>query len=271
MARGPDRKVTRDDVLAEMGPGKPETSSTLADRLPCHPDTVYNRLKELYELEEVATKKAGARARVFWIPAPDQTANPDVIQEEEFKSTKDPKILRTLARAFDESEPMTSGEIAEEIDDSQDIVYNRLRKLDERDWVESLKAGATSKVWWLNNEKLETKGAGQNTLTTVTLSEALKDHLRELKEGDDTESMRNVQTLQDALLYLLENPYDKEQSISGYEQTLDDPIKVSSETLDELRDRKDSANSRNYEEAIREQANIDSRDVGEEPVEHSGW
>ena len=155
MVRGPDRTVERADVLAEMQSGTPETASTLAENFPVHPDTIYNRLKELNAIGEVETKKAGARARVWWVPAPDHTVDAGKIEDSMFRSSKDPDILRTLARARTRGEPLTSGEIADEIDDSQDIVYNRLRKLDERGWVESLKAGATSKVWWLNTDHLE--------------------------------------------------------------------------------------------------------------------
>lgn len=155
MVRGPDRKVTRADVFAEMQGGKPETATSLAKRLPCHADTVYNRLKELHELDKIATKKAGARSRVWWEPAPDQSISTDVIEDDAFRSAKDPKILRALIRAKNRGEPLTSGNIAEEIDDSQDVVYNRLVKLEERGWIDSFKSGATSKVWWIKPERVE--------------------------------------------------------------------------------------------------------------------
>lgn len=156
MVRGPERTIKRTDVKDEFTPGLPETASTLARAFDCHPDTVMNRAKELAELGEVRTKKLGARARVYWIPAPDKTVDASLIEDSMFRSAKDPGILRVMAEYLnDDTEPVTSGEIAEAVDDSQDIIYNRLSKLDERGWVDSMKAGSTSKVWWLNKEKLE--------------------------------------------------------------------------------------------------------------------
>lgn len=154
--RGPEREVKRADVYKQMKPGIPETAVTLAENFGCHPDTVMNRLKELYELDEVATKKPGARARVCWIPVSDRAVDTSLINDTMFRSAKDPGILRVMADYLNnDTEPVTSKEIAESVDDSQDIIYNRLRKLDDRGWVNSLKAGHTSKVWWLNKEKLE--------------------------------------------------------------------------------------------------------------------
>lgn len=92
---------------------------------------------------------------MWWVPAPNLTADSELIQDDAFRSAKDPRILSALARAKNRGEPLTSGEIAEEIDDSQDIIYNRLRKLEDRGWVSSLKAGATSKVWMINKAKLD--------------------------------------------------------------------------------------------------------------------
>ncbi|SDG41956.1 helix-turn-helix transcriptional regulator [Halorientalis regularis] len=263
MTRGPDRKVTRSDVLAEVEPGKPETASTLADRLPCHRDTVFNRLKELHELDEVATKEAGGRSRVWWIPDPNTEISDSDIDPSDFQSTKDPKILRSLARAANRDEPLTSGNIADEVGETQDIVYNRLRKLEERGWVGSLKAGATSKVWWI--ERTEPPKSTQ-TQTTITISEALKSHLWEVKE-----TVEGVDSLHEALLYILENPHDETRPVEGYDETLNDPIKVPEETLDEVRVLRDEISVQDYEAAIRKKANIERRDVGEEPVDVSGF
>lgn len=148
--------MKRKDVYDQFTPGVPETASSLARDFDCTPDTVMNRAKELAELGEVRTKKPGERARVFWIPAPDKTVDSGLIEDSMFRSGKDPGILRVMADYLnDDTEPVTSSEIAERVDDSQDIIYNRLRKLDERGWINSLKAGSTSKVWWLNKHKLE--------------------------------------------------------------------------------------------------------------------
>lgn len=153
MVRGPDRTLKRKDVLPLFEPGAPETASTLADRdgISVHQDTVYNRLKELYEIDKIDSKKVGGRARVWWIPDPERSVDPTLIDEDNYQSAKDPKILRALARASaeDSQTPMTSMEISEEVDETKDSCYNRLRVMDERGLIESLKAGATSKVWWI--------------------------------------------------------------------------------------------------------------------------
>ena len=152
MTRGPDRTVERKDVLELFEPGRPETSSTLAEDLPCHPDTVYNRLKELHELEEIETKKVGGRARVWWVYDPTRSVDHTLIDDDDYRSAKDPKILRELAKESESCEPMTSMEISDRIDETKDSCYNRLRVMDERGLIESLKAGATSKVWWIDEQ-----------------------------------------------------------------------------------------------------------------------
>jgi len=343
MTRGPERDVKRKDVYEQFTPGIPETAATLAENFDCHPDTVMNRAKELSEMNKIHTKKPGSRARVYWIPAPDQTVDRNLITDEMFRSGKDPGILRVMADYMnDGSEPVTSGKIADHVDDSQDIIYNRLRKLDDRGWVESLKAGATSKVWWLNKDKLETEADtgpnsdvnstaemnadsnvapeddvdsssgsepeddialrelrdhfdelveradpeivedGQSLLniienppdreqsqTSLTVSEALKDHLREIAGKAEVEGVEGVQTVQEALIHILDNPHDEKKSLTGYEKTLTEPIKVSRETLNKLSGLRDWTGARDLEEAIRRRANIERRDVGERPVDVS--
>ena len=104
--------------------------------------------------------------------------------------------------------------------------------------------------------------------TTISLTEALKDHLRDIA---GSESVDGVSTLHEALLHILKNPYEDTIEIDGYDETLNDPIKVPDETLDEVKALRDKLDARDYEEAIRERANIAHRDVGEEPVEVSDW
>lgn len=161
MVRGPSRAVTRSEVFEEIEPGTPETASTLAENFDVHQDTVYSRLTELHELDKVKTKQPGARARVWWIPSPDTTVDAGVVRDSMFQSSKDPDIIRELAKAMNRGEPITSGEIVDETGETQDITYNRLRKLDNRGWVESLKAGSTSKVWWLNTERFKNEIAAE--------------------------------------------------------------------------------------------------------------
>lgn len=260
--------MKRADVKEQFTPGIPETAKTLSEDFDCHPDTVMNRAKELAVEGKIQTKKLGARARVYWIPAPDMTVNSSLIRDEMFRSGKDPGILRVMADYLnDNTRPVTSGEIAEQVDDSQDIIYNRLRKLDDKGWVESLKAGSTSKVWWLNKDKLETETKVTTGTTSLSLSEALKDHLRDVAGINKGSGVRGVETLHGALLYILKNPYDEQQTVEGYEETLTDPVKVSDETLERMKSLRNKTGSRDYEEAIRKGANIEKRDRGEEPID----
>ncbi|TSD08560.1 hypothetical protein DP107_19295 [Haloglomus irregulare] len=205
---------------------------------------------------------------MYWIPAPDVTVNSSLIRDEMFRSGKDPGILRVMADYLNnDTEPVTSGEIAERVDDSQDIIYNRLSKLDERGWVESFKTGSTSKVWWLNKDKLEAESKVTTGTTSLSLSEALKDHLRDVAGMNERSGVKGVETLHGALLYILKNPYDEEQIVEGYEETLTDPVKVSDKTLEDMKALRDETGSRDYEEAIRKEANIEKRDRGEEPID----
>ncbi len=350
MTRGPERDVKRKDVLATIEPGIPVTATTIQDNhFDCHPDTVMNRLKELHKLGEIETKSLGERARVWWVPAPDTAVDKSLVNDEMFRSAKDPGILRVMADYLNnDTEPVTSGEIAERVDDSPDIIYNRLRKLDERGWIESLKVGSTAKVWWLNKDKLKSEsdtgseddvdstvgvntepnaepgdynnppsGSGsdnhiavkeltdhfdelvkkddsehvdnvqtllnallnitknlsdeEQSQTSLTLSEALKDHIREVAGKTEAEGVEGIQTLEEALIHILDNPYDEKKSLTGYEKTLEEPIKVSRKTLQKLSGLRDWTGARDLEEAIRERANIERRDVGERPVDVSDW
>lgn len=104
------------------------------------------------------------------------------------------------------------------------------------------------------------------TQTTVSMSEALKDHLRDVRDNT-----AEVSTLHGALLYLLDNPYSCQKELDGYDATLNDPIKVPEETLETVKKLRNRMGARDYEAAIRRKTNIVQRDVGEEPIEFSGW
>lgn len=154
MTPGPDRKVTRAQVYDKMQPGLPHTPSQLSEHFDCHQDTVYDRLTELYELEKIETKQTGGRSRVWWIPQPDDSIDPDRITHDMISyggriADRDYQILRVLAASKRENEPVTSKYVSKQIDETQDITYNRLRSLTERGYVKSLKCGSTSMVWWL--------------------------------------------------------------------------------------------------------------------------
>lgn len=69
---GPSPTVTPEDVLEEFrsrdDPNEPLTAPEIADRLGCSRTTALNRLRELAERGDVASKKVGGRSRVWWLP-----------------------------------------------------------------------------------------------------------------------------------------------------------------------------------------------------------
>ena len=61
--------------------------------------------------------------------------------------------------------------------------------------------------------------------TTVSLSPALKDHLRTVAGFDEKHynpeyTVKEVDTLHEALTYIIDNPYEEQIEINGYEITL---------------------------------------------------
>lgn len=73
MSKGPDRAVTRDDVVEHMlsrpDTREPWTASEVAEDLDVSRRVAFDRLHELKSLDRIDTKKVGANARVWWIPA----------------------------------------------------------------------------------------------------------------------------------------------------------------------------------------------------------
>lgn len=103
--------------------------------------------------------------------------------------------------------------------------------------------------------------------TTITLSDALKSHLHEIKNDQGEYAVDGVSTLHDSLAYLIDNPYDEEISVDGYDKTLDEPVKVPKPLLGRVKELKEEFGARDYEETVRTQANIKQRDMGEQPIE----
>ena len=69
---GSTRGVPPEDVLAVFDgrddPAEPLTAPEIADELNASRRTVFDQLEDLREHGEVASKKIGARARVWWVP-----------------------------------------------------------------------------------------------------------------------------------------------------------------------------------------------------------
>lgn len=98
-------------------------------------------------------------------------------------------------------------------------------------------------------------------MTTVTISEALKNYL--VEERDEQE----LGSLNETILYILRNPNLGERSLAGYDDTLTEPVKVTQFTLGMLQSIRDSEGYDDYEDVIRGRAGIEERDVGEKPVD----
>lgn len=69
---GSTRGVPPEDVLAVFDerddPSEPLTAPEIADTLNASRRTVFDRLEELRDSGDVASKKVGARGRVWWVP-----------------------------------------------------------------------------------------------------------------------------------------------------------------------------------------------------------
>lgn len=154
MTRGPQRTVKRADVLDQMTPGVVYTAGGIAGQFSASKDTVYHRLRELAELEQIATKQTGGRARVWWIPL-EQNIDSSFIEEMEFRSNKDPDILEALVEYAERGEPVTSGELAAKLAEPQDSIYARLDRLREQDMVKAGSVGGNSVVWWLFSASMQ--------------------------------------------------------------------------------------------------------------------
>lgn len=103
--------------------------------------------------------------------------------------------------------------------------------------------------------------------TTVTVSEALKEHLNAIKADYHKYSVDGVSTLHGAMEWLINEGYDEQISIEGYDETLEKPIKVPLSLFNRVRELKEEHGFRDREELLRELGNIEHRDRGEEPIE----
>lgn len=102
--------------------------------------------------------------------------------------------------------------------------------------------------------------------TTIALSTALKDALEDLQESQDEEFEKRI-SMNDVILHILKSPGDNDINISGYEQTLDEHVKVKKSTRAELKRIKENEGHKDYEAVIRARGGIPKRDSGEEPID----
>lgn len=80
---GPSPTVTLEDVLEEFrsrtDPNEPLTAPEIADSLGCSRTTALNKLHELADRGDIASKKVGGRSRVWWLP-PTESDNRDLLK-----------------------------------------------------------------------------------------------------------------------------------------------------------------------------------------------
>lgn len=112
-------KVDRDDILGAFGerddPAEPLTASEVGDALGCSRRTALNRLDALAETDDVASKKVGGRARVWWVPGGEQSAVSAFERPEDDAETTFKRMSAALA------EPITVGETVYEDGDSHPL------------------------------------------------------------------------------------------------------------------------------------------------------
>jgi len=98
-------ETTAADVLAAFDdrddPAEPLTSTEVADRAGCSRRTALNRLHDLKDAGDVASKKVGGRARVWWVPRPSVG--------EAAPSSAPQERVRTSAGAADQSDATGDG------------------------------------------------------------------------------------------------------------------------------------------------------------------
>lgn len=61
---------------------RPVTANDVIEELGCCRRTAHNKLAALVERDELATRKVGARSRVWWIPIPDDTDRDPAVEAE---------------------------------------------------------------------------------------------------------------------------------------------------------------------------------------------
>lgn len=103
-------------------------------------------------------------------------------------------------------------------------------------------------------------------ISTVTVSEALKQHLHEIKQNSHDHSVEDVNTLHGAMEWLLDEGHDEKISVEGYEETLDEPVKVPMPLFNRVRKLREKYNC-DSEKLLRDRGNIKSRELGEQPVD----
>lgn len=98
-------------------------------------------------------------------------------------------------------------------------------------------------------------------VTTLTISEALKQELVRIKTDNEFKS------LNETIEHLIRNPRASRRPIEGYDDTLTEPVKVTEFTRSAVQRERDRGNYNDYEAVLRNVAGVEPREVGEGPIE----
>jgi len=145
-------QFTLDDVFGvfedRSDSARPLTASDVMDAVDCSRRTAHNKLGELVEQGRLETRKVGARSRVWWVPMPRSTVEP----EPEPTAQRDPAVDVEIADA----ELPGSGELLQERREALRAAYDYVRENPETTKTEFLtevfpenSAGyKTADQWW---------------------------------------------------------------------------------------------------------------------------
>lgn len=102
----------------------------------------------------------------------------------------------------------------------------------------------------------------QEEMTTVTVTEPLKDHLKKLRDAN------NHSNLNDTIQHLLDHPTEETFDVSeGNMEKTPKPIKISRYTLDWLKAAKNGGDYDTYEDLLRARSGASTRHRTEDPIE----
>lgn len=100
--------------------------------------------------------------------------------------------------------------------------------------------------------------------TTITISEALKGALEDLRD----EAHDGLTSLDATINFVLDHPDDYDVAVTGYEETLTEPVKVEDATQTRVNAEKKRGDYADYDAVLRDRIGAPERETGgEEPVE----
>lgn len=99
-------------------------------------------------------------------------------------------------------------------------------------------------------------------MTTITVSEALKGELADVRD-----SKEEFGSLEDVVLHSLANPRSGAKALPGEDETLTEPIKVTDSTKRKVKMLRERLDYPDYDALIRDRIGAAQRDTGEGPID----